>query len=173
MKRFNKVFTALVFIFLYAPMLLLIAASFNSGKDLAVFKSFTLYQYAELFRDDALIRLLLNSVIIAVLSSFIAAVLGTIASIGIHKMGKRAALRAMTLTNIPMTNPDIVTGISLALLFAFIGRLLGIRNILGFFNAADSAYNLQSAICNSLGAPKPRQLNPSLNEAAQDLATRP
>ena len=153
MKRFNKVFTALVFIFLYAPMLLLIAASFNSGKDLAVFKSFTLYQYAELFRDDALIRLLLNSVIIAVLSSFIAAVLGTIASIGIHKMGKRARSAAMTLTNIPMTNPDIVTGISLALLFAFIGRLLGIRNILGFSTLliAHITFNLPYVI--SLGAP--------------------
>lgn len=173
MKRFNKVFTTLVFIFLYAPMLLLIVASFNSGRDLAVFKSFTLYQYAELFRDDTLIRLMLNSILIATLSSFIAAVLGTLASIGIHKMRKPVRSAVMTLTNIPMTNPDIVTGISLALLFAFVGRMFGIRNILGFSTLliAHITFNLPYVILSVL--PKLRQLNPSLNEAALDLGCTP
>ena len=173
MKRFNRVFTVMVFIFLYAPIFLLIVASFNSGKDLSVFKSFTLYQYAELFRDDTLIRLLLNSVLIAVLSSLLATILGTIASIGIHNMGRRARSAVMTVTNIPMTNPEIVTGISLALLFAFIGRILAIKNILGFGTLliAHITFNLPYVILSVL--PKLRQLNPSLNEAALDLGCTP
>lgn len=173
MKRFNRVFTVLVFAFLYAPMLLLIVASFNGGKDMTVFKGFTLYQYAELFRDGTLIRLLLNSVIIAVLSSLIATVLGTMASLGINNMGKRARATVMTVTNIPMTNPEIVTGISLALLFAFIGRLLAINSILGFATLllAHITFNLPYVILSVL--PKLRQLNPSISEAALDLGCTP
>lgn len=173
MKRFNKIFTAIVFIILYAPILLLVVASFNSGKDMAVFKNFTFHNYLELFRDDTLLRLLANSVIIAVLSSLLATVIGTAASIGIEKMGKRARTAVMTATNIPMTNPEIVTGISLALLFAFAGRLMANNNILGFGTLliAHITFNLPYVILSV--TPKLRQLNPNLNEAALDLGCTP
>jgi len=173
MKRFNKIFTTIVFVFLYAPILLLVVASFNSGRDMAVFKSFTFYNYLELFKDDTLLRLLLNSVIIAVLSSLFATVIGTAASIGIEKMGKRARSAVMTATNIPMTNPEIVTGISLALLFAFFGRLISHNNILGFSTLliAHITFNLPYVILSVI--PKLRQLNPNLNEAALDLGCTP
>ena len=124
MKTAGKVFTALIFIFLYIPMVVLAVASFNTGSDIAVFKGFTLGQYAELFRDADLLRLLGNSLIIAVLSSVLATILGTMAAVGLHGARGRLRRAVMTLTNIPMTNPDIVTGVSLALLFAFTGTLL-------------------------------------------------
>ena len=110
MKKFNKYFTILVFIFLYIPMIVLAVASFSSNKDIAVFESFTLHQYKELFRDDTLLSLLGNSLIISVLATLCATVLGTVAALGIHKSRGRLRSAIMTLTNIPMTNPEIVTG---------------------------------------------------------------
>lgn len=173
LKRLSKLVTVLVFVFLYAPMLILVVGSFNSGSDLAVFKGFTFSQYGELFRDGSLLRLLLNSLIIAVCSSLCATVLGTLACIGINQMGRRARGAVMTITNIPMTNPEIVTGISLALLFAFVGKLLAVSNILGFATLliAHITFNLPYVILSVL--PKFRQLNPSLNEAAMDLGCTP
>ena len=173
MKKASTVITVIIFAVLYAPMLLLIAASFNTGKDLTIFEGFTFSQYGELFRDSSLIRLLINSLIIAVLSSFLATLIGTLAAIGIHNMGRRARKAVLTVTNIPMTNPDIVTGISLALLFAFVGRLLKTNNILGFTTLliAHVTFNLPYVILSVL--PKLRQLNPSINEAALDLGCTP
>ena len=124
MKHFNRTVTVLVFIFLYIPMIVLGVASFNAGTDIATFKGFTLSQYANLFRDSTLLRLLLNSLIIAVLSTLIATAVGTMAAVGIHGMKGKLRSAVMTLTNIPMTNPDIVTGVALALLFAFVGGAL-------------------------------------------------
>ena len=86
MKHFNRTVTILVFIFLYIPMILLAVASFNTGLDIATFKGFTLRQYANLFKDSTLLTLLRNSLIIAVLSSVIATVVGTMAAVGIHSM---------------------------------------------------------------------------------------
>lgn len=173
MKKASKIITVVIFIVLYAPMLLLIAASFNTGKDLTIFEGFTFSQYGELFRDSNLIHLLLNSLLVAVLSSLIATVVGTMASLGIHHMGRRARSLVLTVTNIPMTNPDIVTGISLALLFAFVGQLLKTNNVLGFATLliAHITFNLPYVILSVL--PKFRQLNPSLNEAALDLGCTP
>ena len=132
MKKFNKIFTVIVMLFLYLPMIVLGVASFNSGMDIAVFKDFTFDNYGELFKDSVLLPLLLNSVIVAVISSLIATVIGSAAAIGIHSMGPRLRSFTMGVTNIPLTNPEIVTGVSLALLFAFVGTMMKINNILGF-----------------------------------------
>ncbi len=94
MKRFNRVFTVAVLIFLYIPMIVLGVASFNSGSDVAVFKSFTFSQYGELFRDGVLLPLLFNSLIVAVISSLLATALGTMAALGIHGMGRRRRRRS-------------------------------------------------------------------------------
>ena len=133
MKHFNRTVTVLVFIFLYVPIIVLAVASFNEGLDIATFKGFTFRQYANLFRDETLLTLLRNSLIIAILSSLIATFFGTMAAVGIHSMKGRMRKAVMTLTNIPMTNPDIVTGVALALLFAFTGMMLKINSILGFW----------------------------------------
>lgn len=173
MKHVNRIITVLVFTFLYIPMIVLAVASFNSGKDIAVFKEFTFGQYANLFRDRALLSLLLNSLIIAVLSTLIATFFGTMAAVGIHGMNGRLRRAVMTLTDIPMTNPDIVTGVSLALLFAFIGMVLRIENILGFWTLliAHITFNLPYVILNVM--PKLKQMDPDLEEAALDLGCTP
>ncbi len=173
MKRVNLVITILVFIFLYLPMLVLAVASFNTGLDVATFKSFTLSQYANLFRDQTLLRLLGNSVLIALLSSFIATVFGTLAAVGIFSMKSRMRRAVMTLTNIPMTNPDIVTGVALALLFAFTGTMLKINSILGFWTLliAHITFNFPYVILNVM--PKLQQMDPDLQEAALDLGCTP
>ena len=173
MKRFNRVFTILVLFFLYVPMIVLAVASFNSGMDIAVFKGFTFNNYKELFRDGVLLPLLLNSVIIAVLSSVLATVLGTAAALGIHSMGPRMRRFTMGLTNIPLTNPEIVTGVSLALLFAFVGTMMKINNILGFTTLliAHITFNLPYVILSVM--PKLQQMDPDLQEAALDLGCTP
>ena len=153
MKNFNKVFTVIVLLFLYIPMIVLAVGSFNSGMDIAVFKSFTFDNYKELFRDSVLLPLLLNSVIVALLSSIFATILGTCAALGIHSMGPRLRRFTMGVTNIPLTNPEIVTGVSLALLFAFVGTMMKINNILGFATLliAHITFNLPYVIlfCNA------------------------
>ena len=173
MKRAWRIFTAVVLLFLYIPMIVLIVGSFNTGTDLATFEGFTLRQYAELFRDSSMLRLLRNSLIIAVLSSLIATVLGTMAALGIHAMRGRMRSLVMTVTNIPMTNPDIVTGVSLALLFAFVGRMLNNNNIMGFFTLliAHVTFNLPYVILSVM--PKLRQMDGDLREAALDLGCTP
>ena len=173
MRKVNRVFTALVFVFLYIPMIVLAVASFNKGTDIAVFNGFTFDQYKELFRDKHLLSLLGNSVIIAVLSSLVATVMGTAAALGIHSMRGRLRSAVMTMTNIPMTNPEIVTGVSMALLFAFIGVLLRTNAVLGFWTLliAHITFNLPYVILNVM--PKLSQMDPDLTEAALDLGCTP
>lgn len=173
MRKANRVFTVLVFIFLYIPMIVLAVASFNKGMDIAVFKGFTFARYRELFQDRTLLTLLRNSIIIAVLSTCIATVMGTAASLGIHRMRGKLRSAVMTLTNIPMTNPEIVTGVSLALLFAFAGVMLRIHSILGFWTLliAHITFGLPYIILNVM--PKLSQMDPDLTEAALDLGCTP
>ncbi len=173
MKRFSRVFTVVVLIFLYIPMLVLGAASFSRGTDIAVFEGFTLVQYGELFRDGVLLPLLANSLIVAALSALIATVLGTMAALGIHAMGRRMRSITMAVTNIPMTNPEIVTGVSLALLFAFAGQLMKLDHILGFATLliAHISFNLPYVILSVM--PKLSQMDPALSDAALDLGCTP
>ena len=107
------------------------------------------------------------------LSSLIATVLGTVAALGIHNMRGKLRSAVMTLTNIPMTNPEIVTGVSLALLFAFTGTMLRIHSILGFWTLliAHITFNLPYVILNVM--PKLSQMDPDLTEAALDLGCTP
>ena len=173
MKTFNKVFTVLVFIFLYVPMLVLTVASFNKGMDVAVWKGFTFDQYAALFQDGVLLPLLLNSLIVAVVSSLVATVLGTMAALGIHSMSGRMRRLTMAITNIPMTNPEIVTGVSLALLFAFAGQMMKLKSVLGFTTLliAHITFNLPYVILSVM--PKLGQMDPDLRDAAMDLGCTP
>lgn len=173
MRRFNRVFTVLVLIFLYIPMIVLAVGSFNAGTDIAVWKGFTFAQYDALFRDGVLLPLLANSLIVAVLSSLAATALGTAASLGIHAMGPRLRSAAMAVTNIPLTNPEIVTGVSLALLFAFFGRVLRLQSVLGFATLliAHITFNLPYVILSVL--PKLSQMDRDLWDAALDLGCTP
>ena len=132
MKVFGKIFTAIIFILLYAPIFVLVALSFNTSKSTVMIDGFTFQWYKELFTNSNLMGLLLNTLILAVASSVVATLLGTTAALGISKMKKRTRNLVMSVTNIPMSNPEIVTGVSLALLFVFIGTWLKIDDVLGF-----------------------------------------
>lgn len=170
MKRTNRFITILIFIFLYIPMAVLVVASFNTGKNITHFDGFTLKQYVRLFEDDSLLELLRNSLIVSVLASFVATAFGTVAAVGINGLNSKMRKLAMNLTNIPMTNPDIVTGVSLSLLFVFVGtRMLGQRNSLTFWTllVAHITFNLPYVILNVM--PKLKQMDESLVNAAMDL----
>ena len=174
MKRLGRIWTVIVYIFLYAPMVILFIGSFNDGKDLSEFEGFTFDNYADLFRNSHLLGLLLNSLILAVCAAALATVLGTLAALGIQAMRGKLRRTVMTLTNIPLVNPEIVTGVSLALLFVFIGRkMLNTENILGFTTLliAHVTFCLPYVILSVM--PKLRQLDPSLMDAAQDLGCTP
>ena len=174
MKKTNRIFTVLIFIFLYIPMAVLIVASFNTGKDITDFEGFTLQQYIRLFQDDDLLKLLGNSILISVLASGIATAFGTFAAVGIHGLKPRLRKTVMSLTNIPMTNPDIVTGVSLSLLFVFVGsKMLQQKESLTFWTLliAHVTFNLPYVILNVM--PKLQQMNPALQDAAMDLGCTP
>ena len=174
MKKTNRILTVLMFIFLYIPMIVLVVASFNTGKDITNFEGFTLNRYVELFQDEHLLNLLRNSIVVSVLSTFVATTFGTVAAIGIHNLKPKMRKVVMSLTNIPMTNPDIVTGVSLSLLFVFVGsRLLGQRDALTFGTLliAHITFNLPYVILNVM--PKLQQMDNSLTDAAMDLGCTP
>ena len=174
MKKTNRVLTVLMFIFLYIPMIVLVVASFNTGKDITNFEGFTFGRYVELFHDAHLLSLLRNSLVISVVSTAFATAFGTIAALGIHNLKPKTRKVVMNLTNIPMTNPDIVTGVSLSLLFVFVGsRLLGQRDALTFWTLliAHITFNLPYVILNVM--PKLQQMDISLRDAAMDLGCTP
>ena len=174
MKKANRILTILMFIFLYIPMAVLIVASFNTGKDIAHFEGFTLHRYVELFQDEHLLQLLRNSLVISVISTATATVFGTLSAVGIHNLKPKLRKVVMSLTNIPMTNPDIVTGVSLSLLFVFVGtKMLGMRDALTFWTLliAHITFNLPYVILNVM--PKLQQMDSSLTDAAMDLGCTP
>ncbi len=174
MKKANRILTVLMFAFLYIPMLVLIVASFNTGKNLSSFEGFTLQQYVQLFKDKDLLALLGNSLLIAILSTAIATAFGTFAAVGIYNLKPKLRKAVMSLTNIPMTNPDIVTGISLSLLFVFVGsNMLGQKDSLNFWTLliAHITFSLPYVILNVM--PKLQQMNPAMQDAAMDLGCTP
>lgn len=168
------VYAVLIFVFLYAPILVLIVYSFNGANSTAQLNGFSFKWYRELFHDGATLDALKNTIILAVSSSLISGVLGTVSAVGIFQM-KNKWVKSVTrgVTNIPMMNPDIVTGISMMLLFVFAGRMLGRTGVLGFptMLIAHITFCLPYVILSVL--PKLRQTDPNLSEAAQDLGCTP
>lgn len=174
MKHASRIYTILIFLFLFAPIAILLVFSFNETKSLSVFAGFSLKWYQELFRDGATLTSLKNTLVLACSASAIATVMGTAAAVGIHKLRSRYIRAAMdTVTNIPMINPDIITGISLMLMFVFVGSRLGMSNSLSFWTMLLShiTFCLPYVILQVL--PKLRQMDPSLPEAAMDLGCTP
>ena len=173
-KATGNVFIALIYILLYAPLLVMVFFSFNSAKSTSVFQGFSLKWYRELFSSSNTITALQNTLILAVTSALIATVIGTAAAVYIYYVKNKAWKNTLDMvTNIPMMNPDIVTGVSLMLLFVFVGRLLGLSNSLSFGTLliAHVTFNLPYVILNVL--PKLNQTDPYLMQAAQDLGSTP
>ncbi|MBR0479599.1 MAG: ABC transporter permease, partial [Solobacterium sp.] len=134
MKTSSRIYTILIFIFLFAPIAILLVFSFNEAKSLSVFSGFSLRWYRELLHDEPTLQSVRNTLLLAVSAMVISTVMGTAASVGILKLRNKAFKAALnTATDIPMTNPDIITGISLMLMFVFAGRLFGLANSLSFW----------------------------------------
>ena len=174
MKHASRIYTVLIFLFLFAPIAILLIFSFNETKSLSVFSGFSLKWYEELFRDGATLASVKNTLVLACFASAISTIMGTAAAVGIHKLRSRYIRAAMdTVTNIPMINPDIITGISLMLMFVFVGSRLGLSSSLSFWTMLLShiTFCLPYVILQVL--PKLRQMDPSLPEAAMDLGCTP
>jgi len=170
-KAFSKIYLALVYLFLYAPIIVLIVFSFNDSKSKSHFTGFSFKWYIELFEDELIMTSLFNTLILALVSSVIATLIGTMAAIGIYSMKKRSRNVIMSVTNLPMVNPEVVTGISMMLLFVFISSLFDIQQ--GFYSVliAHITFNLPYVILNVL--PKLWQVNNNIFEAALDLGCTP
>ena len=170
----GKIYLILFFILLYTPLIVLFLFSFNASNSTSVFTGFSVRWYQELFRDEATIAAFKNTVALAVLSSVISTILGTAAAVGFHYSRSKFYKRSMmTVTNIPMMNPDIVTGISMMLLFVFAGTLFHMRGVLGFGTMliAHISFQLPYIILNIL--PRLNSLDVYLTEAAEDLGCTP
>ena len=159
----KKIYIALIFIFLYAPIATLMVLSFNASKTRAKWGGFTVKWYVSLFQNRDILNALSNTMIIAVSSALIAVVIGTIACIAMNGMHRRTKAIMMGVTNIPMLNAEIVTGISLMLLFMSFGLKFGMGTIL----LAHITFNIPYVILSVM--PRMKQLNPSTYEAALDL----
>ncbi len=174
MKISSKIYTALIFIFLFAPIAVLLIFSFNEAKSLSVFSGFSFKWYKELLGDRNTLESVKNTLILAACATVISTIMGTAAAIGIQKLRKRWYKALMnTVTNIPMTNPDIITGISMMLVFVFIGRLFGASTSLNFWTMliAHVTFCLPYVIFQVL--PKLQQMDKDLLEAAMDLGCTP
>ena len=173
MKLLSKLYIALILVFLYAPILVMFIFSFNSAESVWVFEGFSLDWYKELIFNTTMLNALQHTLIIAILSAIISTVLGTAAAIGILQLRKKITKSlVMSVTNIPMMNPDIVTGISMMLLFITVGTLIG-ANLLGFWTIliAHITFNLPYVILSVM--PKLQQTDSHLPEAALDLGCTP
>ncbi len=166
-KALGSCYLGIVLLFLYLPILTMIVLSFNESKSRARWGGFTLKWYVQLFSSETILRAFYNTMLIALLSALIATLVGTAAAIGIHSMKRLPRNVCMALTNIPMLDADIVTGISLMLAFVAFGISLGFGTIL----ISHVTFNIPYVILSVM--PKLKQTNRSAYEAAQDLGATP
>ena len=166
-KFLSRFYVGIILLFLYAPIIILIILSFNASKSRAKWGGFTLHWYQQLFRNDDIMAALSTTLIIAFSSALIATLLGTAAAIAIINMKKTPRAILMGITNIPMLNADIVTGISLMLIFVALNFTLGFTSVL----LAHITFNIPYVILSVM--PKLKQLNSHTFEAAQDLGASP
>lgn len=161
-KFFSRFYVGLILFFMYAPILVLIAFSFNESKG-RNWTGFSIKWYGELFRDKAILGALGNTLIIAVIAAIVATIIGTAAAIGIHNLKRPGKTIVKNINNLPLINPEIVTGISLMILFSFCRINPGYITII----IAHITFCIPSVVLSVL--PKLRQINVSIYEAALDL----
>ncbi|MBO2516535.1 MAG: spermidine/putrescine ABC transporter permease [Clostridiales bacterium] len=167
MKIVKRVYLGLILLFLYVPILVMIILSFNGGRSWAQWGGFSFQPYADLFANKRVLNPLIVTITIAILASLFSTIIGTLAAIGIFSMKRKPQSMMMTLTNIPMTMPDIVTGVSLLLLFIFLNIKRGYITMLLAHITFDVPYVIVSVL------PKLKQMNKHSYEAALDLGATP
>lgn len=166
-KIFRTLWMALILLFLYAPILIMIALSFNASVSRSQWTGFTLDWYVKLFHDPAILGALRTTIEVAVIATIVSTIIGTLGAIGIHSMNSGMAGLLIDVSYLPMTTPDIVTGVSLMLMYLFCHVPLGKWTMIFAHIAFDIPYVLFSVM------PKLRQMNPNLYEAALDLGCHP
>ena len=174
MKFLSRFSIAIVFLLLYAPILVVVLFSFNQSGSLSSFSTFSLKWYRELFRDGEALVALKNSLFLAVTSSLLATALGTLAAFTIDRSKRQWMAKTLqSVNNIPMMNPDIVTGVSMMLVFVGVAGMLNTANFLGMWTMliAHTTFNLPYVTLSVL--PKFRQMDKHLTEAALDLGCTP
>ena len=167
MKFLKKAYVYLIFIFLYAPIGILIIYSFNDSRSRGAWGGFTLRWYSELFKDRQIMNALYYTLAIAVIASIVATIVGIAAAIGIFSMKKFKRELMLNINHLPILNPDIVTGIALMLLFASVKLPLGFLSML----LAHITFCIHYVILSIM--PKLKQMNKHLYEAALDLGATP
>ena len=168
MKPIAKVYTAILFLFLFAPIVIMLVFSFNSGNSLSVLSGFSTYWYKELFHDANTLGALRNTLILALCAAILSTIMGTAAAVGMNKLRSKYMKAAMnTVTNLPMVNPEIITGISLMLLFIFAKVDRGYFTMVLAHITFDVPYVVLSVM------PKLKQMNKHTYEAALDLGATP
>ncbi len=166
-KVSRVIYLTAVFVFTYLPIFVLIVFSFNSGRSTGVWEGFSLKWYKELFADERIIRAVLTTVIVAFSSAIISTVFGTVSAIGIFYMKKLPKSILLNITNLPILNADIITGVSLLLLYNIIGIPLGYVSLI----LAHISFNIPYVILSVM--PKLKQMDNNIYEAALDLGTTP
>ena len=166
-KALRGTYLALVLAFLYIPIVIMIALSFNSSVSRAEWTGFTLDWYAKLFTSKQIMAALRITLEVAVVATAVSTVIGTLGAIGMHAMSTGMANLLINVSYLPMTTPDIVTGVSLMLMFVFTKIPMGKWTMIMAHIAFDTPYVLFSVM------PKLRQMNPNLYEAALDLGCHP
>ncbi|GAA0776440.1 ABC transporter permease [Clostridium subterminale] len=166
-KLFSDIYLVLIFIFLYAPIFALALFSFNDSKSMAKWEGFTFKWYQQLFHNDRIISALITTVVVAILASAIATVIGTISAIGIDRMRGPKKAMLLNVNYLPVLNPDIVTAIGLMILFIFFNMKLGFLTML----LAHITFNIPYVVLSVL--PKLKQLPDNVEEAAMDLGAKP
>ena len=174
MKLSSKIYSGIVFAILFAPILVLLVFSFNETKSLSVFSGFSTKWYSELRNDANTLEAVRNTLILAASATAVSTVMGTAAAVGINKLRSKWYRAAMNMvTDIPMTNPDIITGISLMLMFVFVGRLFGASASLSFWTMLIAHVTFCTPYVILQVLPKLQQMDSSLREAAMDLGCTP
>lgn len=172
MKTLSRIYNALIFLFLYAPIVVLIVFSFNEGRSRVIWTDFSTKWYVTLFQNDLILKSLWVTLSVALIASVAATIIGTAAAVGINGMNRRMRKAFMAVNNIPMVNPEIVTGISLMLLFVFIYRTTGLlKPGYGTLVLAHITFCIPYVVLQVM--PKLRQLNKHIFEAAVDLGCPP
>lgn len=172
MKTLSRIYNALIFLFLYAPIVVLIVFSFNEGQSRVIWTDFSTKWYVTLFQNDLILKSLWVTLSVALIASVAATIIGTAAAVGINGMNRRMRKAFMAVNNIPMVNPEIVTGISLMLLFVFIYRTTGLlKPGYGTLVLAHITFCIPYVVLQVM--PKLRQLNKHIFEAAVDLGCPP
>lgn len=179
----QRTYIILIFCFMYLPIAVMIAFSFNESKSRSNFTGFTLDWYKSLFHNEMILSALGLSLVVALIAAVVATVVGTAAAIGINAMGKRSQAVINNISYMPVVNPEIITGVSLMLLFvvvkdgiAWANQNLGWtlpENIFGLptLLIAHISFCLPYVIFNV--SPKLRQLDVRVYEAALDLGCNP